>query len=73
MIRMWLILTRHGVAWHPYGSVITNDDARRSMVEKFGMQEGPDGQRMVWLLVRLGYSGKTPVRSERLPIEEILL
>jgi hypothetical protein len=73
MIRLWLILTKHGVAWQPYGSVITNDEARKSMVDKFGMSEGADGAQMVWLLVRLGYSGKTPVRSERLPLEEVLL
>jgi hypothetical protein len=73
MIRLWLILTKHGVAWQPYGSVITNDEARQSMVSKFGMAEGDDGAQTVWLLVRLGYSGKTPVRSERLPLEEVLL
>jgi hypothetical protein len=73
MIRLWLILTKHGVSWQPYGSVITNDEARRRMVEQFGLTEGEGGARMVWLLVRMGYSGKTPVRSERLPLEEVLL
>lgn len=73
MIRLWLLLTSHGVAWHPYGSVITNEIARKDMVDKFGVTEGAGGRQMVWLLVRLGYSDKTPVRSERLPLEEILL
>lgn len=73
MMRLWLILTRHGVDWQPYGSIITNDDARRSMVEKFGMQEGEGGRGMVWLLVRLGYSDHEPARSLRLPLAEILL
>lgn len=73
MIRIWLILTSHGVSWQPYGSVITNDEARRAMVDKFGIAEGSEGAQMVWLLVRMGYSGKTPVRSERLPLEEVLI
>ncbi|MGH3664742.1 MAG: hypothetical protein ACRDU8_01395 [Egibacteraceae bacterium] len=72
MLRLWLILTRHGVEWQPYGSVITNDDARRSMVDKFGMREGDGGRDMVWLLVRLGYSDHTPARSRRLPLAEVL-
>lgn len=73
MLRLWLILTAHGIDWQPYGSVITADAARRSMVEKFAMQEGEGGRDMVWLLVRLGYSDHEPARSHRLPLEEILL
>src|SRR5262245_23568361 len=33
MIRLWLILTQHGYYWHPYGSVITSEKARRNMIE----------------------------------------
>lgn len=72
MMRLWLVLTANGVEWQPYGSIITNDDARRSMVEKLGMQEGDGGRGMVWLLVRLGYSDHEPARSRRLPLTEIL-
>jgi hypothetical protein len=72
MMRLWLILTRHGVDWQPYGSIITNDAARRSMTEKFGMVEGDGGRDMVWLLVRMGYSDHEPVRSRRLDVAEVL-
>lgn len=72
MLRLWLVLTRHGIEWQPYGSVITNDAARRSMVERFGMREGPGGRDMVWLLVRLGYCDHEPADSHRLPLEEVV-
>jgi len=72
MLRLWLILTLHGVDWQPYGSIITNDESRRSMVGKFGMAEGGGGHDMVWLLVRMGYSDHEPVRSRRLALSEIL-
>lgn len=72
MARLWLILTSHGVDWQPYGSIITNPESRTAMVDKFGLREGDDGQDMVWLLVRMGYSPQAPVRSERLPLAEVL-
>lgn len=72
MLRLWLVLTRHGVEWQPYGSVITNEEARSAMVEHFGMREGQGGQDMVWLLVRMGCCDHEPARSARLPMAEIL-
>lgn len=72
MLRLWLILTDHGIDWQPYGSIITNEESRRSMVDKFGMREGEGGHDMVWLLVRMGYSDHEPVRSERLPLSAVL-
>lgn len=72
MLRLWLILTEHGIDWQPYGSVITNEESRGSMVDKFGMREGEGGRDMVWLLVRVGYSDHEPVRSERLPVSAVL-
>ena len=72
MMRLWLILTSHGVDWHPYGSVITNDDARRSMTDKLGISEGEGGRDMVWLLVRLGCSDHEPARSRRLDLAEVV-
>lgn len=71
MMRLWLILTAQGIDWQPYGSIITNDDSRRSMTSKFGMTEGENGQDMVWLLVRMGYSDHVPVRSRRLDVAEV--
>jgi hypothetical protein len=72
MIRLWLMLTRHGIYWHPYGSVITSEDARTNMVRYLDLPEEAGAEDMVWLLLRLGRS-KEPPLSHRLPLEEITL
>ncbi len=72
MIRLWLILTSRGVYWHPYGSVITSEEARTNMVRYLSLGEEKGGEDMVWLLLRLG-SSKPPPLSHRLPLEEIIL
>lgn len=72
MARLWLMLTERGVDWHPYGSVITTDSARAAMVDKLAICEGDGGRDMTWLLVRMGYPGREPVRSERLELTEVL-
>jgi len=72
MIRLWLLLTRHGYYWHPYGSVITSEAARQNMIRYFNLSEEKGGEDMVWLLLRLGKSSPPP-RSNRLPLEEIIL
>jgi hypothetical protein len=58
MIRLWLILTKHGFYWHPYGSVITSEAARQNMLEYLQLPAKAGGEDMVWLLLRLGQSGK---------------
>lgn len=72
MIRLWLIATKHGVYWQPYGSVITNDEARKKLIEAFHIRNENNGENMVWLLLRIGYS-KLPPKSRRLPVSEIIL
>jgi len=72
MIRLWLILTRRGFYWHPYGSVITSEDARLNMIRYLRLPEEAGGEDMVWLLLRLGRSEPPPL-SHRLPLEEIIL
>lgn len=72
MIRLWLLLTRHGYYWHPYGSVITSEQARLNMIDYLDLSEEKGGEDMVWLLLRLGKS-RPPPRSNRLPLEEIIL
>jgi hypothetical protein len=72
MIRLWLLLTRHGWYWHPYGSVITSEAARQNMIDYLKLPEEAGGEDMVWLLLRLGRSPEPPV-SLRLPLEEIVL
>lgn len=71
MFRLWLVVTRHGYYWHPYGSVITSDSARGNMIDYLKLdREQPSD--FVWLLLRLGKS-KSPPLSYRLPVEEIIL
>jgi hypothetical protein len=72
MIRLWLMVTDRGYYWHPYGSVITSEEARRDMIRHMGIADEEGGANMVWLLLRLGRS-PTPPRSYRLPPEEIVL
>lgn len=72
MIRLWLIVTKHGFYWHPYGSVITSDEARTNMIKYFKMSDELGGADMVWLLLRLGKSAPPPL-SNRLPFEDIVL
>lgn len=72
MFRLWLILTKHGFYWHPYGSVITSEDARLNMIKYLDLSDEAGGENMVWLLLRLGHSEKPP-QSLRLPIEELFL
>jgi hypothetical protein len=72
LIRLWLIMTKHHVYLQPYGSIITNDKSRASMLKKLNILGEAGGKQMVWLLMRLGYSNEPP-RSERLPLEEYFL
>lgn len=72
MIRLWLILTRHGYYWHPYGSVITSEKARQNMIAYLNLPDEAGGENMVWLLLRLGRSAPPPL-SRRLPFEDIML
>ncbi len=72
MIRLWLILTKHGLYWHPYGSVITSESARQNMLKYMKLADEEGGANMVWLLLRMGSSEQPPI-SERLPLEEVIL
>jgi hypothetical protein len=65
---MWLKATEHGLVLHPYGSVITNPSAHARLVERIDSEK--PGEE-TWLLFRIGYS-KTPPRSARLPLSEVL-
>lgn len=62
--RVWLRLTAHGVALHPFGSVITNPRSHAAFTAAVGEDEGAD---MAWMLLRIGYSEAPPV-SHRLPV-----
>ena len=66
------LLTQRGYYWHPYGSVITSEQARLNMIEYLKLPDESGGEHMVWLLLRLGRSAPPPL-SKRLPFEDIVL
>jgi hypothetical protein len=62
LLRVWLVLTRHGLHLHPFGSVITNPRAHRELVDIVGEDENAD---MIWMLFRVGYSRRPPESHRR--------
>ena len=69
LARNWLLITKEGAYIHPFGSLITNVGAYKTINEKF--TQPTDGKR-IWMIFRAGYS-KEPVRSYRLPAQEIII
>lgn len=69
-MEIWVALTRHGVFLHPYGTVITNAQSHKALVELTGDTESEG--HMTWLLFRLGYS-VTPPRSYRRDLSAMLI
>jgi hypothetical protein len=65
----WITLTEHGYYMQPYGSIITDDDARARLLRIIGVDEAPD--EIVWMIFRAGTSSPPP-RSLRKPVEEFL-
>jgi hypothetical protein len=68
-IRCWLLLTDHGVAVHPLGSVITNPRSHGALVAAI---DDDQTKGMTWMLIRIGYSAEPP-RSHRLPVAALLV
>jgi hypothetical protein len=62
-LEVWLELSRHGVALHPFGTVITNPRSHAAFVRAVDVDE-QDG-RMAWMLFRLGRSAPPPVARRR--------
>jgi len=69
-LRAWLELELAGVSLHPFGTVVTNPRSHADFVRTVG--EAEEGGRMVWMLVRLGYS-KPPPRAHRRPLAAMVL
>jgi hypothetical protein len=67
--RLWLTMTAHGVQLHPFGSIVTNDEANARAHELLELT--PDIGTF-WLVLRLGYSSEPP-RSHRLETEQLLV
>lgn len=70
LLRIWLIMTKHGIAYQPYGSVITNKRAHQEFCDYFDVDES---NQMAWLLMRLGYSDSEPPRSHRRNLEDMII
>ncbi len=70
LLRIWLIMAKHKIAYHPFGSVITNAKAHAEFVKHFNIDES---DTMAWLLMRAGHTDELPPRSERLPLQDYLL
>jgi len=68
LMRFWLALTAHGLYLQPFGSVITNPTSYARLAEQLELHEG---DREIWLLLRIGY-GAEPPRSPRRPLAEVL-
>jgi hypothetical protein len=69
LARLWLTMTKYNIYLHPFGSIITNPKAHHKLVEKIHAREG---EKELWLIMRLGYSNEPP-RSQRLDTEQIIL
>jgi len=67
--RSWLLLTKHGVVLHPFGSIITNRRANAALQARIGADEPGS---TTWLIARLGYSAEPP-RSYRLEPRELIV
>jgi hypothetical protein len=68
LLRLWLALTAHGLYLQPFGSVITNPTSHARLAEQLRVREG---DREIWLLLRIG-SGAEPPRSARRQLAEVL-
>jgi len=69
LARLWLTLTREGLYLHPFGSIITNEQAHEQLRTRL---EHDSAQGALWFIMRLGASAEPP-RSARLPREAILV
>ncbi|WP_336921237.1 hypothetical protein [Aquipuribacter sp. SD81] len=70
LLRVWLVLTEHGVELQPYGSVVTSPWSLTRFHEVVG-EPAADGLA-TWLVVRLGHSAE-PHRSPRRPLEDTVV
>jgi hypothetical protein len=69
LARTWLLITKENAYIHPFGSLITNTEAYKTINEKLTQ---PQKDKKIWMVFRAGYS-KEPTRSFRLSTEEIII
>ena len=69
LARNWLLITKENAFIHPFGSLITNENAYKKINEICAQ---PNEGKKIWMILRAGYS-KEPARSFRLPVNEIII
>ena len=67
--RNWLIMTDESAYIHPFGSLITNANANKKIINKLTT---PENSKKIWMIFRAGYS-KIPTRSFRLSTNQIVI
>lgn len=65
--RMWLELSRHHKYLHPFGTIVSNNQAHNDFVQLVGLEDESRDKDYVVFIFRAGTS-EVPVRSERLGI-----
>ena len=66
---IWIKVTELGYYMQPYGSIITNDEARSTFLADINLRE--ENGNMVWLAFRIGTSAK-PAQSPRKSKQEYI-
>jgi hypothetical protein len=64
LLHLWLELTRLGIAFQPFGSLITNVRMRDELLDRIG-EPGSNEDGEVWLAGRVGYATRGPESIRR--------
>jgi|SRR5215831_2355639 len=65
LMRFWLETARQNLYIHPYGNLVTNQQAARWMLAETKIPN-------IWLVFKIGFSDEPP-KSYRRPVEEVLI
>jgi len=69
IMRIWLKLSEQGTYLHPFGTIVSNDEAHADFLRLVHKEEAEDSY--VAFIFRAGRSS-VPVRSERLPLDQLI-
>ena len=64
ILDLWLDLTSLGIAFQPYGSLITNEAMCGELLDRIG-EPAANGHGEVWLAARVGYAPRGPESLRR--------
>ena len=71
IIRIWLTLSQQGSYLHPFGTIVSNDQAHKDFTRLAGLSAEDRKSHYVTFIFRAGYS-ETPARSERLGLGHLV-